>query len=98
MTLVRDGWIDGRGYYVARDPDTGEALKYICEDCGAELAADPDIFDDHLCENFRDGPTFAVTDAAADLAQEKEIDLSDVEGTGTDGRILKSDIERVMED
>lgn len=33
-----------------------------------------------------------ATDAAIELAREAGIDISDVEGTGLDGRILKSDV------
>lgn len=39
-----------------------------------------------------------ATDAASELAQEHGIDLADVEGTGADGRILKSDIEALVEE
>jgi len=34
-----------------------------------------------------------ATDSARELAAERGIDLSDVEGTGADGRITKSDVE-----
>jgi small subunit ribosomal protein S16 len=39
-----------------------------------------------------------ITDAARELAEEKGIDLSTVKGTGKDGNILKSDIEKLIKD
>jgi pyruvate/2-oxoglutarate dehydrogenase complex dihydrolipoamide acyltransferase (E2) component len=36
---------------------------------------------------------FEATEAARDLAARKEVDLSTVDGTGVDGKIIKSDIE-----
>jgi len=39
-----------------------------------------------------------ITDAARELAEEHNIDISEVEGTGKDGNILKSDIEALIED
>lgn len=96
MTLARDGWIDGRGYYVVRDRETGESEKYICEGCGGELEADPDVFAAHDCENYRDRipRTVEATDAAIRLARERGVTLSEVEGTGADGKIIKADVER----
>lgn len=34
-----------------------------------------------------------ATDAARELAEKEDVDLSGVEGTGADGRVLKSDVE-----
>jgi translation initiation factor IF-2 len=39
-----------------------------------------------------------ITGAAEELAEEHGIDPSDVEGTGADGRVLKSDVEAVIEE
>ena len=39
-----------------------------------------------------------ITDAARELAEKHNIDISEVEGTGKDGNILKSDIEALIED
>jgi pyruvate/2-oxoglutarate dehydrogenase complex dihydrolipoamide acyltransferase (E2) component len=40
--------------------------------------------------------TVNATDAAVELAQEHDIDLAEIEGSGTDGRVLKSDVEAVI--
>lgn len=42
------------------------------------------------------GPLDA-TDAAIKLAEENDIDLAEVSGSGTDGRILKSDVEKLIQ-
>jgi large subunit ribosomal protein L21 len=39
-----------------------------------------------------------ITDAARELAEERGIDLSAVEGSGKDGRILKSDIDKAIKE
>ena len=39
-----------------------------------------------------------VTESAAKLAEEAGVSLEEVEGTGTDGRILKSDVEGYLEE
>ena len=41
-------------------------------------------------------PEPTVTGAAKDLADENDIDLSTVEGTGKDGAVIKSDIENLI--
>ena len=37
-----------------------------------------------------------ITDAARELAEEHGVDLSTIEGTGKDGRILKGDVEKAI--
>jgi pyruvate/2-oxoglutarate dehydrogenase complex dihydrolipoamide acyltransferase (E2) component len=39
-----------------------------------------------------------ATDAAKELAAENDVSLSDVEGTGTDGRITKDDVQNYIDD
>lgn len=38
-----------------------------------------------------------ATEAAAALADEKGVDLTEIEGTGAHGRITKADVEKVAE-
>lgn len=38
-----------------------------------------------------------ATDAARELAVEEGVDLVDIGGTGSDGRVLKSDVEAAVE-
>lgn len=42
-------------------------------------------------------PDVDATDAARELAEIYEIDLSEIEGTGSDDRVIKSDVEDVLE-
>lgn len=97
MTLVRDGWIDGRPYAVV--PQRGEPEKYVCLDCEGELPPDADVFEGHHCANFENTEltTVDATEAAIELARERGVTLSELEGTGTDGRILKSDVQEQTE-
>ena len=109
-TIARDGWIhgpDGKKAYGVR-PD-GEAYVCLQPRCGAEF---PDIesLEQHTCANYREGPELTVheapeewadldiTPAAAERAIELDVDPSEVEGTGEEGRILKSDIEDAADD
>jgi len=39
-----------------------------------------------------------ATDAAAQLAEEEDVDLSAVEGTGSDGKVLKSDVQEALDE
>lgn len=96
MTLVRDGWIDGRGCYVLRDAESGEPVKYMCENCGGEMQPDPDVFAAHNCENYREREHENVdaTPEAMERARELGVTLAKIEGTGQDGRVLVSDVER----
>ncbi|MGH7540069.1 MAG: 50S ribosomal protein L21 [Gemmatimonadota bacterium] len=43
-----------------------------------------------------DAEAIDVTDVARELAEEHGIDLASLEGTGKDGRILKSDVEKAI--
>jgi len=42
------------------------------------------------------GPEFDITDAARELAEEHGLDLAAIKGTGKEGRILKSDIDKAI--
>lgn len=44
------------------------------------------------------GEELDVTDAAGELAEEHDVDLATIEGTGEEGRILKSDVQDVVDD
>jgi pyruvate dehydrogenase E2 component (dihydrolipoamide acetyltransferase) len=39
-----------------------------------------------------------ATDSARELAEEHGIDLNGIDGSGEDGRVLKSDVEAALED
>lgn len=94
MTLWRDGWIDGRGY--AKHPQRGEPQKYICLRCMGEFEPEAAVFEKHDCANFQESPspqTVNATEAAIELAREHGVLLSEIEGSGEDGRVLKSDVE-----
>ena len=48
-------------------------------------------------EEAGDEEEIDVTGAAAELAEEHDVDLAALEGTGKDGRILKSDVQEAVE-
>ena len=39
-----------------------------------------------------------ATDSARELAEKHDIDLAEVDGTGSDGRIVKSDVQALVEE
>lgn len=107
MALERDGWVEGRPYTAIREPDRGRVLKYVCLDCGGETPPDVAAFEGHNCENYRERglqvdtsgyEEIDATDAALDRAVEVGVDITDIEGTGTDGRVVKSDVTAAVED
>lgn len=61
--------------------DSGTAA--ISDDYGADVAAGGEEPDSEI----------DATDGAKELAEEENVDLSQVEGTGADGRITKGDVE-----
>jgi len=68
---------------VGYEPDEGT------EESSEEPVAEPaDVMESPA---FDAGPD--ATDAARELADAEDVDLSDVDGTGERGRILKSDVE-----
>lgn len=107
MSLTRDGWIDDRPYTVIREPDAGRPLKYVCLKCHAETGADPDVFAAHSCEEHS-GRELQVdtsgyeeidaTDPALERAVDLGVDITAIEGTGQDGRVLVEDVEDAVEE
>jgi pyruvate/2-oxoglutarate dehydrogenase complex dihydrolipoamide acyltransferase (E2) component len=57
----------------------------ISEDYGADVAAGPQA-----------GAEIDATESATELAEEEDVDLAQVEGTGQDGRITKGDVEHYI--
>ena len=53
MTLRPAGKIEGRPYAVRRDPDTDEALAYVCLDCTQETKPGRGPFERHKCRKPR---------------------------------------------
>lgn len=66
------------------------------------LRSDPEcfqVFEQEVIPPAQPEPEVVeVSDAAKDLAAKFDIDLDTVEGSGKDGRILKSDIEALIEE
>jgi pyruvate/2-oxoglutarate dehydrogenase complex dihydrolipoamide acyltransferase (E2) component len=59
------------------------------EGMGVEVEPLPDVSSE---------PKVSATSAAAELAHDEEVDLSEVEGTGSGGRVLKSDVQSALEE
>lgn len=100
MSISRDGWLDERPYSALRTPE-GDVLKYLCLKCGGETPPDPDAFVGHSCEQQEDRSVDVdtatvevdATDAALELAMDRGIDITEVEGTGQGGRVTKGDVQ-----
>ena len=58
---------------------------------------EPVAHDDPLDGEAEERIVVEATDAARELAAEHGVSLADVNGSGTDGRILKADVERHIE-
>ncbi len=96
---------DGPDLYTAvvRDREDGEFLRNNGTNSNSDSESDSSTdedenpFDDLEPETSPDEETETegtdATDAAIDLALEHGVNLDDVEGTGSDGRILKSDVQ-----
>jgi pyruvate/2-oxoglutarate dehydrogenase complex dihydrolipoamide acyltransferase (E2) component len=84
---AKDGEIDGETAYkaVVRQREGDEFLR---NGESSDTTSDDNPFDDLEGDSEMD-----ATSAAVDLALEHGINLDDVEGTGSDGCILKSDVQ-----
>lgn len=51
---------------------------------------------EEFVQQLEAGGAHHATDAAEELAEENDIDLLEVEGTGADGKIIKSDVEALV--
>lgn len=79
---------DGGEVRVAEFDDQGYAE--VEDDFGRALIEEVD--------GIREASAVEVTDAAREMAREQGVDLTGVEGSGEDGRILKSDVEDATEE
>ena len=73
-------------------PKTAAAKKPVAEKSAPKQAAKP---------KAEEKPTvaeFDITDSAREMAEEAGLDLSTVEGTGKEGRILKSDVQKAIKE
>lgn len=98
-TLERDGWLDGRPFSAV--PPRGEADKFVCLACRGETPPDRDQFIAHDCDELRQSAAEAdvdATQAAIDLADAEGVDITEIEGTGTDGRVIQPDVEGAIEE
>ena len=90
----KDGEIEGETVYkaVVREREDGEFLRSNGEDSDDESAtmSEDNPFDD------LEPDTPNATSAAVDLAAEHGVDLGSIDGTGKDGKILKSDVEELV--
>ena len=78
-------------------PEPEEAAPAAAE--AAEEAPEPEaeVEEDSEPEADAAAEEIDATDAAGELAAEHGIDLAEIEGTGKEGRVLKSDVEAAVE-
>jgi pyruvate/2-oxoglutarate dehydrogenase complex dihydrolipoamide acyltransferase (E2) component len=101
---------DANGNRLKPLPDTlSDAEKKACREAGLVSQKQAEHFGlEELQERFGLEETLTrkakgeqvdvdATAKAAELAEEADLNLSEVEGTGKDGRITKSDVEAAME-
>lgn len=97
--LERSGWLDGRAF--AAVPPRGEPDKFICLECRGETPADRDQFMAHDCDQLRqvdEAPDVDATEAAVAAADEYGVDLTEIEGTGKNGRVIEPDVQDAIEE
>jgi pyruvate/2-oxoglutarate dehydrogenase complex dihydrolipoamide acyltransferase (E2) component len=77
---------------VAQEPavEVVPAVETVAEAPAVETAEPP--------TDDRGSDDFDITPAARELAETHGLDLASIEGTGKDGRILKSDIDKAIKD
>jgi pyruvate/2-oxoglutarate dehydrogenase complex dihydrolipoamide acyltransferase (E2) component len=82
--------------YPVLSPLRHEGTRY---DEGSTVSMDPEIAEP-LQESGVLGELMEVdaTDAARALAEEEDVSLADVDGSGDDGRVLKSDVKALVDD
>ena len=107
FTEVRVVDIDlGKGKSVARKAEAGPKKpapkaaapeKAVAEKPAAEKAA-PTKAAKPRDEEKPPVAEFDITDSAREMAEEAGLDLSTVEGTGKEGRILKSDVQKAIKE
>lgn len=78
--------------------ETGEIMEDLAdhelEVLEGRIEPVPDFDEDEEPEE----PTLEVTPAAEELAEEYGIDVDEIEGSGKQGRVLKGDVEDVLEE
>jgi large subunit ribosomal protein L21 len=102
FTEVRVLDIDfGKGKSVAPQaeaaPKKAAPKKAAAEKPAAEKAA-PKKATSPKAEEKPTAVEFNITDSAREMAEEAGLDLSTVEGTGKEGRILKSDVQKAIKE
>lgn len=71
------------------------------EDVALEEApdeADEGAAEEAVEEEQAEAPEIDITPAAAELAEEHDLELTSIDGTGKDGRILKSDVQGAIKE
>lgn len=86
---------------VEEAPDEAEAAVEVEEEAAAE-AEEEEVVEEAAVEAVEEdqdeAPEIDITPAAAELAEEHDLDLTSIEGTGKDGRILKSDVQGAIKE
>jgi large subunit ribosomal protein L21 len=81
-------------------PEEVEAAVEVEEEAAAEAEEEvvEEAADEAVEEDQDEAPEIDITPAAAELAEEHDLDLTSIEGTGKDGRILKSDVQGAIKE